>query len=200
MVEVGARPGSLLFRGQVDNGQYSGTAYIFNPHCGQIPFQVKGSILDNEQRIMLTGQAPRVGRNCRTYESYTSNLEFRRLTPNEVSQSQEPFTAAQAPAVEESKPEVSSRDGGELPNAPTAQPSVTNETPLVTQDSSRAVAKSKVPGTPIARPSVTHETPLEAKDLDNYIWGAMLVMTIVPLLGFSIVKILINMEGFGTKG
>jgi hypothetical protein len=25
-----ARPGSLLFRGQVNNGQYLGTAYIFN--------------------------------------------------------------------------------------------------------------------------------------------------------------------------
>jgi hypothetical protein len=46
MLEVGARPGSLLFRGEIDNGQYTGTAYIFNPHCGQIPFQVKGPILD----------------------------------------------------------------------------------------------------------------------------------------------------------
>ena len=33
MLEVGVRPGSLLFSGQIDNGQYSGTAYIFNPHC-----------------------------------------------------------------------------------------------------------------------------------------------------------------------
>jgi hypothetical protein len=56
MLEVGARPGSLLFRGEIDNGQYSGTAYIFSPHCGQIPFQVKGPILDNEERIMLTGR------------------------------------------------------------------------------------------------------------------------------------------------
>jgi hypothetical protein len=44
MLEAGARPGSLLFRGQFDNGQYFGTAYIFNPHCGQIPFQVKGPV------------------------------------------------------------------------------------------------------------------------------------------------------------
>ena len=29
MLEAGVRPGSLLFRGQVDNGQYSGTAFIF---------------------------------------------------------------------------------------------------------------------------------------------------------------------------
>jgi len=56
MLEAGARPGSLLFRGQVDNGQYFGTAYIFNRHCGQIPFQVKGPVLDDNERITLTGR------------------------------------------------------------------------------------------------------------------------------------------------
>jgi hypothetical protein len=55
MLEVGARPGSLLFRGEIENGQYSGKAYIFNARCGQIPFQVKGPILDNDERITLTG-------------------------------------------------------------------------------------------------------------------------------------------------
>ena len=126
MLEVGARPGSLLFRGEIDNGQYSGTAYIFSPHCGQIPFQVKGPILDNDERIMLTGQAPRLGRNCRANESYTSNLEFRRLKPNDGAQSQEQFTGVAAPHVE-SKPEVPSTAGGELPSAPTAQPPATSQ-------------------------------------------------------------------------
>jgi hypothetical protein len=123
MLEVGARPGSLLFRGEIDNGQYTGTAYIFSPHCGQVPFQVKGPILDNDERILLTGQAPRVGRNCRPYESSTSNLEFRRLKPNEAAQSQEQITAAPAPAVEESNPKAPSTDGAELPGATTARPS-----------------------------------------------------------------------------
>jgi hypothetical protein len=123
MLEVGARPGSLLFRGEIENGEYSGTAYIFSQHCGQIPFQVKGPILDNDERIMLTGQAPRVGRNCRAHESSTSNLEFRRVKPNQGAQSQEQFIAAPASAVEESKPEVPSTDGGQLSSAPTAQPS-----------------------------------------------------------------------------
>jgi hypothetical protein len=120
MVEVGARPGSLLFRGEIDNGQYSGTAYIFSPHCGPIPFQVKGPILNNDERIMLTGQAPRVGRNCRAYESSMSNLEFRRLKLNEAAQSQEQITAAPATAVEESKSEAASTDGSKLRSAPTA--------------------------------------------------------------------------------
>jgi hypothetical protein len=120
MFEVGARPGSLLFRGEFDNGQYSGTAYIFNPHCGQISFQVRGLLLDNDERIMLTGQAPRVGRNCRAYESSTNNLEFRRLKPNEGAQTQEQLTAATAPRIEESKPKVPST---ELPSVPAAKPS-----------------------------------------------------------------------------
>jgi hypothetical protein len=116
MLEVGVRPGSLLFRGEIENGEYSGTAYIFNPHCGQIPFQVKGPILDSDERIVLTGQAPRIGRNCRAYESSTSNLEFRRSKPNEGAQPQEQL--ATAPRVEEPKPEVQSTAGGELASAP----------------------------------------------------------------------------------
>jgi hypothetical protein len=108
MLEVGARPGSLLFRGEIENGQYSGTAYIFSLHCGQIPFQVKGPVLDNDERIVLTGQAPRVERNCRADGSSTSNLEFRRVKPNEGTQSREQFTPATL--------------GDALSSAPTAQP------------------------------------------------------------------------------
>jgi hypothetical protein len=126
MLEAGARPDSLLFRGEIDNGQYFGTAYIFSPHCGQIPFQVKGTILDNDERIMLTGRAPRLGRNCRTYESSTSNLEFRRLKPNDGAQFRKQFSAT-VPGVEESKPEVLSTAGSELPNAPTAQRPATSQ-------------------------------------------------------------------------
>jgi hypothetical protein len=127
MLDVGVRPGSLLFRGEIDNGQYSGTAYIFSPHCGQIPFQVKGPALDNDERIMLTGQAPRLGRNCRANESFTSNLEFKRLKTNNGAQSQEQLTPATPPRVGESKPEVPSTAGGELPSAPTAQPPATSQ-------------------------------------------------------------------------
>jgi len=126
MLDVGARPGSLLFRGEIDNGQYSGTAYIFSSHCGPIPFQVKGPILDNDERIMLTGQAPRLGRNCHANESYTSTLEFRRLKPNDGAQSQEHLTGVATQRVGESKPQVPSTAGGELASAPTAQPPATS--------------------------------------------------------------------------
>jgi hypothetical protein len=160
MLEVGARPGSLLFRGQVDDGQYVGTAYIFNPHCGAIAFQVKGPILDNDERIMLTGQAPQVGRNCRTYGSYTNSLEFRRLKPTEAAQSQEPLVeATQALGVEQSRSEAPS---GEAENSP-----------------SDATEPKVSPSTPIARLPVTNGAPSAAKDLDNYIWAAVLIAVIL---------------------
>jgi hypothetical protein len=194
MSEAGARPGSLLFRGQINDGQYSGTAYIFNRRCGPIPFQVKGPILDNDERIVLRGEAPRVGRNCRTYESYTSTLEFRRLRSNEVAQSQAPNAAMPTP---ETKPEVPSKGDGELPSAPTAQPSVTNEASSAPKDQSRVVPEPKVvaelkvvSSARTTRPSVTNETPSEAKDLDSNIWGAVLIVMGVSLFGFSTAKTL----------
>jgi hypothetical protein len=168
MSEAGARPGSLLFRGQVDNGQYSGTAYIFDPHCGAIPFQVKGPVLDNDERIVLTGQVPKVGRNCRTYGFYTSNLEFRRLKPTEAAQSQEPLVeATQAPGLEQSRSETPS--GIEAQNSP-----------------SDATAPEVSPSNPIARQPVTTGAPSAAKGLDKYIWAVVLIAVILVVSAAAI--------------
>jgi hypothetical protein len=194
MLDAGARPGSLLFRGEVNNGQYSGTAYIFNLHCGPIPFEVKGPVLDDDKRIVLTGQAPRVDRDCRTYGSYTSNLEFRRLKPNEAAQSQEPLAAAQPPATGVLKPEVPSRNGDELPTTPAAQTSVKNETLVAAKDSAAGVANANVPSAATAQASVTDEIP-GAKDLDKYKWGAAIIVMIAWLSIVSFGKILIRRKG-----
>jgi hypothetical protein len=160
MLEAGARPGSLLFRGQVINGQYTGTAYLFNPHCGAIPFQVKGPVLDNEERIMLTGQVPQVGRNCRSYGSLTSNLEFRRLNPADVAQSQEAPEATQALGVEPSKSETPLGVEAENPPSEVTEPKV-------------SVSSS------MARPPVTNGAPSAAKNLANYIWAVVLIAVVL---------------------
>jgi len=194
MLDAGARPGSLLFRGDVNNGQYSGTAYINNLHCGPIPFEVKGPILDDDKRIVLTGRAPRVDRNCRTYGSYTSNLEFRRLKPNEAAQSQEPLAAAQPPATGVLKPEVPSRNGDELSTTPAAQASVKNETLAAAKDSAAGVADANVPSAPTAQASVTNEIP-GAKDLNKYKWGAAIIVMIAWLSIVSFGKILVRRKG-----
>jgi hypothetical protein len=187
MLDAGARPGSLLFRGEVNNGQYSGTAYIFNLHCGPIPFEVKGPILDDDKRIVLTGEAPRVDRNCRTYGSYTSNLEFRRLKPNEAAQSQEPLAAAKPPATGVLKPEVPLRNGDELPT-------VKSETLVAAKDSAAGVANANVPSAATTQASVTNEIP-GAKDLDKYKWGAAIIVMIAWLSIVSFGKILIRRKG-----
>jgi hypothetical protein len=194
MLDAGARPGSLLFRGEVNNEQYLGTAYIFNLHCGPIPFEVKGPILDDDKRIVLTGRAPRVDRNCRTYGSYTSNLEFRRLNPNEAAQSQEPLVAAQPPATGVLKPEVPSRNGDELPTTPAVQASVKNGTLVAAKDSAVGVADANVASAPTAQASVTNEIP-GAKDLDKYKWGAAIIVMIAWLSIVSFGKILIRRKG-----
>ena len=178
MLDAGARPGSVLFRGEVNNGQYLGTAYIFNPHCAPIPFEVKGPILD-DQRIMLTGRAPRVGRNCQTYGAYASNLEFRLSKPNEVAQSEVPLAAAQSPPVGVAKPEVPSRTGDERPRAAAAQPSVKNKTPVEGKDSSARVTDPEATSMP--QPSITSETT-GGRGLRDYLWGAAFIVMIAWLL------------------
>jgi len=191
MLAAGARPGSLLFRGEVNNGQYLGTAYIFNLHCGPIPFEVKGLVLNDDEQIVLTGRAPRVGQDCRPYGSYTSNLEFRRLKPNEAAQSQERLAAGQAPAAGVSKPDAPLRNGNELPSASTAQPTVKNETPVAAKDLSARVANANVPSTPTAQASVTTETA-GTKNLDKYKSGAAITVMIAWLLIVAFGKILIR--------
>jgi hypothetical protein len=76
MIEAGAQPDSLLFKGKSINGLYVGTAYIFNRRCGQIPYDVSGPILDAYVRVVLRGQAPRVGAGCRITGYLTDTLEF----------------------------------------------------------------------------------------------------------------------------
>jgi hypothetical protein len=192
MLDAGARPGSLLFRGEVNNGQYLGTAYIFNQHCGPIPFQVKGPVFNDDERIVLTGQAPRVGQNCRNYGSYTSNLEFKRLKLTEAAQSQEPLMAAQTSPSAVSKPEVPPRSSGE--SAPTAQSSVKNETPVAAKDSLAVVNDPKISSTPTDQASVTNETAV-AKDLHNYILGVAFIVMSVWLLVVLFGRILIRGTG-----
>ena len=166
---LGARPGSVLFRGELDNGQYLGTAYIFNTHCGPIPFEVKGPILDDE-RIVLTGLAPRVGRNCQTYGSYMSNLESTRSKPTEAVQTEDPLAATQPPAVGVSKIEAPPRNADELPGVAAVHPSVKNETPVAAKDSPAGVLSPNIP-TATAQASVTNEMP-GAMDLDKNQMGS----------------------------
>jgi len=60
MLEAGARPGSLLFRGTFKGSRISGTAHIFNSRCGKFPYTVEGHASPDLSRIEMFGRAPRI--------------------------------------------------------------------------------------------------------------------------------------------
>ena len=195
MLEAGAHPDSLLFSGQINNGQLSGTAYVFTAQCGQVPFEVKGPILENGGRVALTGQAPRVGRNCQAAGYYTSTLEFRLLKSIEVAQPPQPSKTAQAPDAEEPKPEVPLSDVGEpkLPGAPSAQPPATAQTPSVSAPKSEVESSGsgepKQPSNTSVQPSPTTQVPAAAQDLADRksLARAIIAMNVVlPSLSIGI--------------
>ena len=190
MVEVGAHPGTLLFRGRFDNGQFAGTAYIFNPRCGPIPFPVRGSALDDGARIVLTGEVPLVGRKCRVYRTVASSLEFTRPKPAE---------AAPLPDGEATKPEVPSQTGGEqLGNPPATQPSATKETlPAAKKKSRRRAAERREPSPAPVEPTVTNRIPSAANDFENRRSGVVLIVIIASLFVFTLVTSL-RRTGFAT--
>ena len=159
MLEAGARPGSLLFRGQSTTDNTPEQHIFYNPHCGAIPFQVKGSVLDNDERIILTGQAPQAGRNCRIHGSYTSDLEFRPLKPTETAQSQEPLVeATQTLGVEQSRSRRL-RESRKL--------------------AERCHRAQGFPWHSDSAVAVTNGAPSAAKSLDTYIWAAVLIAVIL---------------------
>jgi hypothetical protein len=199
MLEAGAHPDSLLFRGQINDGQFSGTAYLFNPHCGQVPFAVKGPILDNGERVVLTGQTPRVGRNCQAYGEYTSTLEFKLLKTNEVVQPEQTPATAQTPNVEDLKPELPSSAIGEpkLPDIPSAQTAPTAQSPSVEQPKPKphGLSEPNKALAPSAQPSLTTSSPISAQGLvDKSLLAPLIIAMNVALPLLSILFLVVMLK------
>jgi clan AA aspartic protease (TIGR02281 family) len=76
MVHAGAYRGALLFAGQSNNHEYSGTAFLFSSRCGQLPYHVSGPIIDNHERVHLKGRAPRIGFDCSVIGYVDDTLDF----------------------------------------------------------------------------------------------------------------------------
>ena len=76
MRRVGVRNGMVLFDGRRDGRVYQGTARIFNKRCGQFTYRVRGEVSDDERRVVLFGQAPRVGSDCQIRGRRDDRLEF----------------------------------------------------------------------------------------------------------------------------
>lgn len=73
---MGVRRGTLWFEGTVDNDAPRGTARVFTPNCGTVPFSVRGSM--KNEKIRLSGRIPELDSNCRqvSTRSFTFVLTY----------------------------------------------------------------------------------------------------------------------------
>lgn len=78
LIPMGVRRGTLWFEGTVDNDVPRGVARVFTPNCGELPFNVSGSMKNNT--IRLSGRIPEVNSNCRqvSTRSFTFVLSYLR--------------------------------------------------------------------------------------------------------------------------
>lgn len=76
MRKRGVRKGDVLFDGVRDGEFYSGTAYIFTKRCGKVGYDVLGSVSNNDTRIVMRGNAPRLDGACRRVGSKPDKLVF----------------------------------------------------------------------------------------------------------------------------
>lgn len=83
---VGVKRGTLLFEGQKNGDQYSGTAYFFSKICGPGTYAVSGPVTSNESQITITlsGKAPQLDANCKQIGVRDDVLVFtyKASTPN----------------------------------------------------------------------------------------------------------------------
>ena len=190
MAEAGARPGALLFRGTVTNGQFAGTAFIFDRHCGPLPYPVSGPIVDHDERVVLIGEAPLVGAKCRVQGHFTEVVELRlqsaartarsiapESAPSPALQAEEPVTPpAPAPAVPSPEPQSPPQPAAAVTafavNPTPAAKVVATPAPLPTQNAPvvvadavpapKAVAALAPPAPQPAPPAVEHPPALVA--------------------------------------
>jgi hypothetical protein len=126
MISAGASSGSLVFQGEVVDQQYTGTAYMFYSGCTPLPFHVQGPILDNYERVLLQGSAPKVGANCYLQGYSAIGLEFRLVKPAEISQLPTAPPSTQ-PDQSQSSPPVSNSAPPKNPGPPTPAPVETTD-------------------------------------------------------------------------
>ena len=74
--KVGAKPGTLLFKGLVEGAGYSGTAYVFAAGCPPQPYAVEGRLSDGGRRLVLSGKAPRISASCDVTGARDDSLVF----------------------------------------------------------------------------------------------------------------------------
>jgi hypothetical protein len=85
---TGVRRGALFLEGKAFtlagsalNQRLVGTAYHFDSRCGRIPYKVDGTIRDNNHRLELQGQKPRVDATCVVIATELDALTLKSVAP-----------------------------------------------------------------------------------------------------------------------
>lgn len=76
MVRAGATKGSEVFSGTLSGTTIRGDAVIFNSRCGQFRYPVSGWVDQDGWEFVMTGRAPRIGRDCRPASWIDDTLRF----------------------------------------------------------------------------------------------------------------------------
>lgn len=76
MVAAGAVRDAVLFQGRIEGNRYVGTATMFHPKCGMFTYAVSGTVRNDDRRVVLNGEAPRIGRDCRLQGTRPDTLTF----------------------------------------------------------------------------------------------------------------------------
>lgn len=70
------RRGDVLFEGSRDSEICSGPAYTITRGCGEVGYDVLGTVKNNDMEIVMWGNAPRFDASCRRVGSRPDTLVF----------------------------------------------------------------------------------------------------------------------------
>lgn len=105
LADAGVGPGTLLFEGESNDQQYIGMAHRFGSTCGRTSYRVSGPILDNYERVAVTGEAPHLGSDCRVQGYFEDTLDFRLVKSTKV---QTPSVTVQLPPPADTQSSIGS--------------------------------------------------------------------------------------------
>ena len=70
LVKIGVQRGTLFFVGRQQGRAYRGIALVFSKQCKATPYSVRGEISQDNQTIVMRGNAPSLDAKCRIIATY----------------------------------------------------------------------------------------------------------------------------------
>lgn len=71
---AGVSSGTVLFRGSRTRNNYTGTAFAFSPSCAAAPYEVTGTVSEDQRSVTLQGMAPVRDLGCKITSRHSETL------------------------------------------------------------------------------------------------------------------------------